>query len=146
MVKAKGHPIAPPSGTVAISRLTLYDKIGPGPHPCHWCERPVDWMPGASVGEDGSLLADHLDWDPTNDDPANLVPTCNPCNSHRRSSGASRRIEDEEHWVMWSGSRTRAVQRSCEYCGDDFLTPHHQVKIGRGRFCSRSCARRKPRN
>lgn len=144
VVTAKGHPIAPPSGRVAFARLALYDKIGGGSHPCHWCEREVEW--GAPRYSESALMADHLDWNPTNDEPDNLVPSCNQCNAHRRRNGGSAPIRDGELTVMWGGVRTRAVRRYCTMCGDGFLIPPSATKNGRGRFCSRSCARKGPRS
>lgn len=133
------HPIAPPSGVVAQSRLVLYDKIGPGVHPCHWCNAPVAWIAGGGPGTPGNLLADHLDWDIHNDSPANLVPSCNTCNAHRTKNGGRAPIADDELTVMWSGRRTRAVKRYCNACGSEFLTIPAEIKKGRGRYCSRDC-------
>lgn len=146
MRKAPGHPLAPPSGTVAISRLVLYEKIGPGPHNCHWCGAHVEWIVGADVGTTGSLLADHVDWDVENDEPGNLVASCHPCNAHRRQGGDARLISDEEPFITnKDGSRDRATWRGCEQCGASFLVRLKQVRRGEGRFCSRSCARSQPR-
>lgn len=41
-------------------------------------------MPGSRsrTGPVGSHVADHLDDDRLNNDPANLVPSCIPCNTH----------------------------------------------------------------
>lgn len=144
MVTVKGHPIAPPGGVLPVARVVLYDKLGPGPHPCHWCSNPVQWRPEDRYAKD-ALMADHLDWNATNDAPENLVPSCNACNGHRRSSGGSQLIEDGELWVRRGRTRTRAVQRNCEYCGGHFLTIPAEIRNGKGRFCSRSCARRTPR-
>jgi len=143
MRAAKSHPIAPPSGVVAVSRLVLYDKIGPGPHPCNWCGGEVDWKTGLVAG---ALIADHLNWDREDDRPENLVPACNPCNVNRQREFEDRAIADDDLTVIWgSGGRTRAIRRECEYCGVEFLTIPAEVKKGKGRFCSRSCARRNPR-
>lgn len=139
------HPIAPSSGVIAVSRLVLYDKIGPGTHPCHWCDRSVSWQAGGGPGTAGNLLADHLNWDVSDDRPENLVPSCNHCNAHRTSTGARRPLEAGEQTVVWSGARTRAIERVCEHCGTTFLIPPSATKRGRGRFCSRSCARSQPK-
>lgn len=138
---AHGHPLAGKTGLVALARLILYDKIGPGPHPCHWCDTPVEWMPGRGLAE-GALLADHLDHDPENNAPENLVPACNRCNAHRTRKGDRRRIGSDELTIMWSGVRTRAVERQCAVCTKAFLTVPAEVRKGRGQFCSRSCARK----
>lgn len=75
-VTAHGHPLADRWGHVLEHRMVLFDKIGPGEHPCHWCGAPVEW--GGL-----SLTADHVNFDRSDNDPANLVPACNPCNVRR---------------------------------------------------------------
>ena len=82
------HPLADSRGIVYVHRMVLFDSIGPGPHKCHWCSAPVRWVIGdgpKGVGVEGALITDHLDFDPSNNDPANLVPTCNPCNCQRHN-------------------------------------------------------------
>lgn len=86
-----GHPLARAKGQVQMHRLVLFAVIGYGPHLCHWCRRPVTWSVGLPPF---ALVVDHLDGDPANNDPANLVGSCQPCNSRRqrrtRRRGASR--------------------------------------------------------
>lgn len=84
MVFAPGHPIAGRRRQVFEHRVVLYDAIGPGSHPCHWCAKVVDW--GASVPDPEALVVDHIDGDPSNNHLANLVPSCISCNS-RRANG-----------------------------------------------------------
>lgn len=140
----KGHPIAPPGGVVGVARLNLYERIGEGPHPCNWCNTPVNWNPGHPYEID-TMNVDHLDWDTANDDPSNLVPSCRTCNGHRRKEGDSRTIQPGDLTMIWSGSRTRAVRRTCVICGAEFLTIPAEVRKGKGLYCSRSCARSKSR-
>ena len=71
------HPLSSKKGVVAEHRMVLYDTIGPGPHPCHWCGKPLDW--GGAQG----IQADHVDEDKLNNDPANIVPSCLHCNLWR---------------------------------------------------------------
>lgn len=66
------HPLSNKAGVVAEHRKVLFDKIGPGPHPCHWCENALDWASG--------LCVDHLDDQTGNNHPDNLVPSCLRCN------------------------------------------------------------------
>ena len=140
--RAPTHPLAPPSGMVAECRMILYDKLGPGPHPCHWCGALLQWRPGQGLVPD-ALLADHLDWDIHNNDPANLVPSCNSCNAHRTRGGGRALIRDDEPVVVnANGSRTRAHEVFCHICGVAFLARVAELRKGKGRFCSRSCARR----
>ena len=72
------HPLAMPTGDLLEHRSVLFSQIAAGPHLCHWgCGRSLEW------GGIRGIIADHLDGDPLNNDPANLVPSCNPCNAHR---------------------------------------------------------------
>lgn len=134
-IKRKNHPLSTPSGRIPEHRVILYDKIGPGPHPCHHCGKPVDWMPGRHTAR-GALVADHLDDDSLNNDPANLVPSCHPCNSIVRSG---RGIADEELFIVHAdGKRSRAEVRHCEFCGREFLHRIADKRARSGRFCSPS--------
>lgn len=73
-----GHPLAQTTGILAEHRKVLYDKIGPGPHYCHWnCGKLLEW--GGIKG----IIADHLDDNGLNNDPENLVPSCHRCNWNR---------------------------------------------------------------
>lgn len=75
-----GHPLANSSGRVYVHRVVLWDSIGPGEHPCHWCGWRVrwDWVDRAHM-----LNVDHIDHDKRNNDVSNLVPACTRCNSTR---------------------------------------------------------------
>lgn len=79
-VSAPGHPLANIYGHVLEHRKVLYDTIGPGPHPCYGCGIPVNWEAGIT---DSALIVDHLDFDRADNAPANLAPSCNPCNVRR---------------------------------------------------------------
>lgn len=73
------HPLA--GNRVLQHRVRLFDAIGPGPHPCHWCRRVVSWdikypLPGA-------LVVDHHDCDKSNNAVSNLLVSCQPCNAAR---------------------------------------------------------------
>lgn len=80
MMTRKGHPIAGKNGQVFEHRVVLYDSIGPGIHPCHWCRIPVSWERPHRLG---ALVVDHVDTDKLNNDLANLVPSCVMCNITR---------------------------------------------------------------
>lgn len=147
LVRAKDHPVSPKSGMVALARIVLYDAIGEGPHPCHWCGNDVEWMPGRGLAP-GALVVDHLDHDPTNDALENLVPACSVCNAGRTQGAAKNKNligSDELFVVAASGRRARAEVRTCETCGGSFIAKTAQVKVGKGRFCCRSCARKAKR-
>lgn len=75
-----GHPLARGVRQIAyVHRVVLYDAIGPGIHPCHWCGREVDWN-GQRIRR---LVVDHVDGDTWNNTRENLVPSCYPCNTGR---------------------------------------------------------------
>lgn len=75
-----GHPLARAKGQVQMHRLVLFHEIGEGPHRCHWCHRSIAWTYGMV---EWGLVVDHVDGDGSNNDPANLVPSCQRCNTWR---------------------------------------------------------------
>jgi hypothetical protein len=86
MLRVWDHPLGGPgSHRVLTYRLVLYDRIGDGPHRCHWCGREVNWTTGGDGRgcPDGALAVDHLDNDIQNHSPDNLVVSCNNCNALR---------------------------------------------------------------
>lgn len=129
-----------PKGRVWEHRWVLYEKIGPGPHPCHWCGAMVNW--GFGTGP-GVLTVDHLDNVGTNNVPENLVPSCHTCNCTRQRKDLIRPGELSVTMTGQSG-RKRAVLRTCRYCGKEFAFLAADRKPTHGQFCSRSCARRWP--
>ena len=137
-----GHPLAGKTGLVSEARAVVYERLGGGKHPCHWCGDPVVWRQGARGNVAGSLIVDHLNADPLDDRPENLVQSCARCNTARGQ--AHRAVADDEPYVTdSSGHRHRAAERSCERCGEPFLIARANLRPGKGRFCSRSCARSK---
>ena len=144
-IRLPEHPLASKGGIVREHRVVLFAKIGPGTHPCHWCGSPVTWRapgePGTITGQ-GVLIADHLDDDKRNNDPGNLVPSCNRCNVWRHPPQPPI-VAGELFLTNPNGSRSRAVERICEFCGEAFLARTTLVRRGGGRFCSTSCAGRR---
>lgn len=76
-----GHPLSTKAGLVYHHRAVLYAEFGDGEQSCHWCKRHVAWK-GLGISK---LYVDHLDTVKTNNDPANLVPSCARCNGARAS-------------------------------------------------------------
>lgn len=74
------HPIAPPSGKIWVHRRVLYDTIGAGPHPCHWCGLSLQWR---HEQRELSIHVDHLDGQTDNNEVSNLVVSCPSCNTAR---------------------------------------------------------------
>jgi len=88
-VRLPGHPLSDKGGSVYEHRRVLYDHLGPGTHPCHWCGRALCWD---GKGDD-QLAVDHLDFNKQNNLLANLVASCQVCNAVRipaRSASTSR--------------------------------------------------------
>lgn len=80
-VTAHEHPLAGTRGRVLEYRRVLFDHIGPGGHPCHWCSTVVEWKVSQSGGVYGvDLIVDHLDENSRNNHLSNLVPSCLRCN------------------------------------------------------------------
>ena len=140
MIYAPGHPLTLNSPYIPEYRALLYEVIGPGQHPCRHCGTPVRWTPGGKSSP-GALVVDHLDRNPLNNAVANLAPSCQRCNI----LNSDRTVQDDEDFrVIKNGTRLRGEARNCERCGTRFVA-HPDPRPGRGRFCSRSCARKKPR-
>lgn len=83
VVSAPNHPLARKRGDVLEHRKVLFDAIGTGEHPCHWCGTEVTWSESYPASLRG-LVVDHLDGDRLNNARSNLVPSCAPCNGGRR--------------------------------------------------------------
>jgi DNA-directed RNA polymerase subunit RPC12/RpoP len=130
-----GHPLANDRDAVGEHRAALYAKLGLGSHPCHWCGAVLEWRSAGDAQRRGSIKVDHLDGDPRNNNPANLVPSCNGCNVRR---GLSNQITKGELFIVRGGKRLRAERRTCELCGAEFL--HRIAARNPGLYCSKSCA------
>lgn len=79
---APDHPLARKSGYVLEHRMVLYDAIGPGEHPCHWCGTSVSWLL-VYPADQRALVVDHVNGDRTDNARSNLVPSCGHCNITR---------------------------------------------------------------
>jgi hypothetical protein len=101
----KTHPMTNATGVVYEHRMALYDAIGPGPHPCHWCGRSVNWNKGKCVT--GTLVVDHLNGVKTDNSRANLVAACNRCNSKRGlfMTWVTEHKDDPWLWQMYVASK-----------------------------------------
>lgn len=138
--KRKNHPLAPPSGRLPLHRVILYDKIGPGLHPCHRCGQTVNWSTTSRTGP-GVLVAEHIDQNPQNNSPENLAPSCQSCNIR---AGRDSRFENTP-FIEVNGKRLRCAERVCEGCSTTFLIPLSELQTANkrgfngGRFCSLKC-------
>jgi hypothetical protein len=68
------HPLADSTGHVWEHRKLMYDRYGETLPPCELCRKPITWE---------TTHIDHIDDDPSNNDPKNLRPLCRGCNVSR---------------------------------------------------------------
>lgn len=90
------HPLAMSSGRIYEHRMVLFDEIGPGSHPCHWCGRSVTWM--LPVGDPDNLQVDHLNGVRNDNRLDNLVVSCPNCNVGRGMQKRSDSLRSEGWW------------------------------------------------
>lgn len=99
-LKLPDHPLADRQGYVYEHRAVAYEVHGPGPTQCHWCGVALEW--------DSDLHVDHLDHSRGNNNPANLVPSCRPCNTIRKEA------DTEGKWALIMAERRVLAQ-----CADE---------------------------
>jgi hypothetical protein len=83
IVHAPDHPLGRSAGGTHAARIVLFDKIGYGPHCCHWCRTPITWRAPTYTGSGAQIHTDHVNGDTLDDRPENLVQSCPPCNGKR---------------------------------------------------------------
>lgn len=138
MIKIVGHPLARAGGLVGVHRVVLYEKIGPGSHPCHWCKRLVHWKSRTPGTGEMTLIADHVNGNREDNGEGNLVPSCNKCNVLRTRSWA---IGDHEIYIIDSdGYRNRASEIICLECNARFIAKPRTGTRYERKFCSRRCS------
>lgn len=96
IVELPQHPVASPCGKAYVHRVVLFDTIGPGAHPCHWCSTLVAWdLPST---DPRGLQVDHLNQARDDNRPENLVPSCGDCNVGRASQRRSDQLRSMGFW------------------------------------------------
>lgn len=131
--KIRDHPLNrhwPKSASIPTHRIIMYDAIGEGPHPCHWCGEMLNW--GRGTGK-GVLNVDHLDGDKKNNVLSNLVVSCHRCNCSRDNPLT---LPAGTPYIQRGKVRSRASEKICENCGETFLYAASRKGV---RFCSLSC-------
>lgn len=107
-VYAPNHPLTVGKThlMVAEHRVVLYDTIGVGPHPCHWCGKPgLRW-------DDGTLCADHVNHIRWDNIWHNLVPSCRGCNVRRHKPKIARRRGEQHPWHKLTKEQVRRIRMS----------------------------------
>lgn len=120
-VRRPDHPLATAHGTVKVHRLVAYEKIGSGPHKCHWCGCDVEWK-----------YCSH---------------TCSSKANYSEGKTLRNKVYRSKRWInstettveIVPGHRTRAVEKCCGWCGQKFLCSISEHHKGNGKFCSIGC-------
>lgn len=89
------HPLASKRGIVYEHRMVLYDAIGEGPHPCHYCGIELNWV---ARGEPGELQPDHVNNMGDDNRIENLVPCCRSCNTARAQQARHEALVQRGWW------------------------------------------------
>lgn len=71
------HKLASKRGVIREHTVVAYEKYGDSLPDCELCGKPLSWGMGRS------MHIDHIDNQKGNNDPSNLRPLCNGCNSNR---------------------------------------------------------------
>jgi len=106
---AHAHPISDSNGCLPYHRWILFEKLlCPAVSRCHWCEYILPWK-HCGVKDSMYLIVncDHLDKDPYNNSPSNLVPACFWCNMNRGWAD-----KFPEFWANWK--RWMATVQPCQ--------------------------------
>ena len=140
MKDAPDHPLANSCGRIYVHDEVLYARIGPGPHPCHWCGKLVDWKQTEFRKMKGVLCCDHLSGISTDNRDSNLAPSCFRCNisrSHPQNFGPA------DDWVQRGDQKLRYHIRICVGCKQEFKAANF-IKTSKdhvGKYCSIKCYR-----
>lgn len=105
----RDHPLRRGYGMKLQHRFVLFDKIGYGPHWCHWCGCPINWLAG--------LYTDHVDAVKTNNAPSNLVESCTTCNTRRVHEDGCR---NGHPWTPETTLFSTQGRRMCSICQEAY--------------------------
>lgn len=79
------HPLAQANGYVYEHRMVAHEKYGENLPPCELCGKATSWKAYTTH-------IDHIDEDVRNNNPENLRPLCNGCNSRRGANPAHEKV------------------------------------------------------
>jgi hypothetical protein len=107
------HPLADSTGQVWEHRKIVYDRIGDVVPPCELCGKPLTWQ---------IAHIDHIDENPSNNDPKNLRPLCSPCNT-RRGARLPQYLCKGRHAITFDGE----TKTASEWARDPRVSIAHNV-------------------
>lgn len=97
IVNAHGHILATYSGSMPYHRYVCFEAIGrPRQSACVHCGYVLPWKTTLTPAQPHVVNVDHLDNDKSNNDPANLAPSCSWCNANRSWAEKS-----SDFWAKW---------------------------------------------
>lgn len=100
VVNAEGHPLAGHKGTMPYHRFVCFESMGrPEASACVHCGYVLPWKSSMVPPQYFVVNVDHLDGDKSNNDPANLAPSCWWCNANR--SWAESAPDFWKKWRKW---------------------------------------------
>jgi hypothetical protein len=105
------HPLATAQGKLLEHRVVLFDAIGPGTHPCHWCGVILSWQGRPSQ----RICTDHLDHNKLNNTRENLVVSCLDCNTKRRAVPYVPKPKRKYVYVLTERQKQAARERARAY-------------------------------
>lgn len=119
VVNVSDHPLADRKGGMPYHRFVLYEKLkSPAGAACAWCGYLLPWKLDLSMSNLHVINADHLDGNPENNSPENLVPACWWCNINR--SWAESYPDFWYKWIRWMASVPPAVRPNLVEIALDF--------------------------
>lgn len=113
------HPLSTFKGTIPYHRYVLYESLGKSDGAkCHWCGYLLPWKTSLMHASVHVINADHLDNDPANNDPDNLVPACHWCNANR--TWAEAHPDFWQNWRQWLAHVPPAFRPNLATIAEDF--------------------------
>jgi len=109
------------SNRVYQHRRVFYDNHGSGPFDCHWCAEGVTW---------DTMHVDHVNAQPSDNSPSNLVASCATCNQKRGHAKAkvTSRLRSANQ-ITWMG-KTRCIADWADDLGISRESLKWRIKAG----------------
>lgn len=124
IVNAEGHPLAGYKGTMPYHRFVCFESMGrPHASACVHCGYLLPWKTTLTPAQPHVVNVDHMDGDKSNNDPANLAPSCGWCNANR--SWAENAPGFWKSWRKWMADVPPVNRPSLVLIAPDFGVETH---------------------